>query len=155
MSNIKSSKTHRVQSAHPVKIFLFQLKYQNNVQRPISNRMIMNGHTINPIQRPQTTTSFKPKFLKTEQTLSSPQELDVLDMILQTTPDHYDINKMIEKKKKLEEIYLEKIKYKDGFTKTDATFYRYNLLYGSNSNSILRSYSPKMRPKTAAPKKNL
>lgn len=74
--------------------------------------------------------------------------MDLMYLIMQSSQEKYEQEKVNLKYKTLNKFYEEKQKYINGFTKADEQFYRYNILYGSNSNSILRSYSPKMRPKT-------
>ena len=74
--------------------------------------------------------------------------MDLMYLIMQSSQEKYLQEKVNEKYKTLNKFYEEKQKYINGFTKADEQFYRYNILYGSNSHSILRSYSPKMRPKT-------
>lgn len=101
-------------------------------------------------QRPQT--SFTNNFNKLSVTQrgkkEEKEELDVLFLIMKASPIKYDPNLVNEKSKKLNEYYAEKNKYSQS-TKTDELYYKYNLLYGTKSNELIRSYSPKMRPVSA------
>jgi hypothetical protein len=69
---------------------------------------------------------------------------------MKTSPIKYDLTLVNEKCKKLNSFYAEKTKYQTKMTKTDSTYYKYNLLYGTKSNELIRSYSPKMRPASAS-----
>jgi hypothetical protein len=70
---------------------------------------------------------------------------------MKTSPKKYDQIKVNEKNKKLNKYFSEKNKYSSEImTKTDELYYKYNLLYGTKSNEIIRSYSPKMRPQSAS-----
>ncbi len=68
---------------------------------------------------------------------------------MRKSPVKYDPAKVQEKNKKLTEYYTEKNKY-SSMSRTDELYYRYNLLYGTKSNEIIRSYSPKMRPQSSS-----
>jgi hypothetical protein len=69
---------------------------------------------------------------------------------MKSSPTKYDLNLVNEKCKKMNIFYSEKTKYQKGLSKLDSTYYRYNVLYGSKSNEMIRSYSPKMRPASAS-----
>jgi hypothetical protein len=77
------------------------------------------------------------------------EELEVAFLIMKTSPIKYDLTLVNEKCKKLNSYFADKTKYQTHMTKTDNTYYKYNLLYGTKSNEIIRSYSPKMRPASA------
>ncbi len=69
---------------------------------------------------------------------------------MKSSPVKYDLHLVNEKCKKLNNYYSEKTRYQVGLNKTDSIFYRYNVLYGSKSNELIRSYSPKMRPASSS-----
>jgi Ran GTPase-activating protein (RanGAP) involved in mRNA processing and transport len=68
---------------------------------------------------------------------------------MKTSPVKYDMNLVSEKLKKLNKFYDNK-KLGHSISKTEETYFRYNILYGTKSNEILRAYSPKMRPQSAS-----
>jgi Ran GTPase-activating protein (RanGAP) involved in mRNA processing and transport len=68
---------------------------------------------------------------------------------MKTSPVKYDMNLVSEKLKKLNKFYDTK-KLGSSLSKTEETYFRYNLLYGTKSNEIIRAYSPKMRPQSAS-----
>ena len=78
-------------------------------------------------------------------------DLDVMYLIMKTSPKKYDMNTIHDKMKSLNQYYIGK-KKSHNITKTDELYYKYNILYGTNSNEVLRSYSPKMRPLSSFPK---
>jgi Ran GTPase-activating protein (RanGAP) involved in mRNA processing and transport len=69
---------------------------------------------------------------------------------MKTSPVKYDMNLVSEKMKKMNKIYEGKNKHGAAMSKTEETYYKYNLLYGTKSNEIIRAYSPKMRPMSAS-----
>lgn len=71
--------------------------------------------------------------------------LELINLIMEKSPMKYDLTKLNEKHNKLDKFFTAK-NGSEIMSKTDKLFYKYNLLYGSNSNEIIRSYSPKMRP---------
>ncbi len=81
---------------------------------------------------------------------SNPNEVNVLNLIIQTSPTKYDPNLLNKKLKKLNDIYEEKRKNYSTISRVDELYYKYNILYGTKSNEIIRSYSPKMRPQSAS-----
>jgi hypothetical protein len=78
------------------------------------------------------------------------EELEVAYLIMKTSPIKYDLTLVNEKCKKLNSYFADKTKYQPSMTKTDSVYYKYNLLYGTKSNEIIKSYSPKMRPASAS-----
>lgn len=77
-------------------------------------------------------------------------DLDLIYLIMKNSPQKYDLDKMNSKFKTLNEFYSHKLIEQNKMNKVDSTFYKYNLLYGSNSTNLIRSYSPKMRPESGA-----
>ena len=78
------------------------------------------------------------------------QSNEVINLIIKTSPNKYDPNLLNKKLKKLNDIYEEKRKNYSTISRVDELYYKYNLLYGTKSNQIIRSYSPKMRPQSAS-----
>jgi hypothetical protein len=78
------------------------------------------------------------------------EELEVAFLIMKTSPIKYDLTLVNEKCKKLNSYFADKTKYQTNMSKTDSVYYKYNLLYGTKSNEIIKSYSPKMRPASAS-----
>ncbi len=77
-------------------------------------------------------------------------DLDPLYLMIKNSPTKYDMKSVNEKYRKMSEIYLKKLNYQQEFTKTDEVFFKYNVLYGNKTSNIIRNYSPKMRPNSAA-----
>jgi len=75
---------------------------------------------------------------------------DVLNLIIKASPTKYDSNLLNKKLKKMNEIYEEKRKNYSEISRVDELYFKYNILYGSKSNELIRSYSPKMRPQSAS-----
>jgi hypothetical protein len=100
--------------------------------------------------RPKTSCQVKPLFINNNKIDEEEAKLDLMYLIMQSSTEKFKQEEVNLKYKTLNKFYEEKQKYINGFTKADEQFYRYNILYGSKSHSILRSYSPKMRPKTAS-----
>ena len=100
--------------------------------------------------RPKTSCQVKPLFLNNNNINEEEAKLDMMYLIMQSSSEKYVQEEVNLKYKTLNKFYEEKQKFINGFTKADEQFYRYNILYGSKSHSILRSYSSKMRPKTAS-----
>ena len=82
------------------------------------------------------------------------EETDLLYLIMKASPTGYNVDLVNEKFKKLNDFYKKKQfeERSSNLTKTEATFYRYNVLYGSKCGALLRSYSPKMRPESVSQK---
>lgn len=71
--------------------------------------------------------------------------MNMLSLIIQSNPSQFDIqsikNKMVQLKKMTLPLYL---------NHSNHLFYRYNVLYGSKSSNLIRTYSPKLRPRSAS-----
>ncbi len=73
---------------------------------------------------------------------------------MKSSPSRYNVDLLNEKFKKLNDFFKKKQfeERNSNLTKTEATFYRYNVLYGTKCGNLLRSYSPKMRPESVTQK---
>ena len=108
-------------------------------------------NTINNRFRPKT--SFQKGklnlFSKNEE-----QKLDVLNLIIETNPNQYNSKKIKKKFRAINPLFLrgteENLKRPNFSINTEEVFYKYNLLYGNNTNNLIRTYSPKMRPMSAS-----
>ena len=82
------------------------------------------------------------------------EDTDLLYLIMKASPIKYNVDLVNEKFKKLNDYYKKKQfeERNSNLTKTEATFYRYNVLYGTKCGALLRSYSPKMRPESVSQK---
>lgn len=76
-----------------------------------------------------------------------PEKLDVLNLILKNNPNQYDLNAI---EKKMLNLNQSLMNQNTALSPTDKLFYRYNVLYGAKSNNLIRTYSPKLRPKSAS-----
>lgn len=85
---------------------------------------------------------YKPKLLNPNQE----EDLDLVYLIMKNSPQKYDLDKLNEKFKSINNFYKRKVDFDNQLNKIDSTYYKYNLLYGSNAVNLIRSYSPKMRP---------
>ena len=82
------------------------------------------------------------------------EKLDVLNLIIETNPNQYNSRKIKKKFKAINPLFLrgteENLKRPNFAINTEEVFYKYNLLYGNNTNNLIRTYSPKMRPMSAS-----
>ena len=82
--------------------------------------------------------------------------LNILDLMIESNPYQYNYKKIKEKYKQITPLYLNNKKSNfvlpnmSKYTKN--VLYKYNLLYGNNSQNLIRTYSPKMRPKSSSVK---
>ena len=80
--------------------------------------------------------------------------LDVLNLIIETNPIQYNSKKIGKKLKAINPLFTkgtdENLKRPHYNINTEEVFYKYNLLYGNNTTNLIRTYSPKMRPKSAS-----
>ena len=85
---------------------------------------------------------------------SKDAKLDVLNLIIETNPKKYNLDKIGTKIKEINPMFTEGSFYslqRPKFSKnTKETYYKYNILYGSETNNIIRTYSPKMRPMSSS-----
>ena len=81
---------------------------------------------------------------------NSTSKLDILNLIIETNPEKYNLQKIEKKIKQINPIFTKKISFTNPEPKynesTKKKLYKYNILYGSNSQNLIRTYSPKMRP---------
>lgn len=87
-------------------------------------------------------------------------KLDVLNLIIETNPSKYNLNKLGKKIREINPIYSAtsaSSHYTSATSfpsllnkKTEEVYYKYNVLYGSNTTNLIRTYSPKMRPMSAS-----
>ena len=106
---------------------------------------------------------FKPPLPSSMETISkitlfkksnSTSKLDLLNLVIETNPDKYNLTKIEKKIKEINPIFIQKISFVNPEPKysenTKKMLYKYNILYGSNSNNIIRTYSTKMRPNSTS-----
>ena len=106
---------------------------------------------------------FKPPLPSSMETISkitlfkksnSTSKLDLLNLVIETNPDKYNLTKIEKKIKEINPIFNQKISFVNPEPKysenTKKMLYKYNILYGSNSNNIIRTYSTKMRPNSTS-----
>ena len=74
-----------------------------------------------------------------------PPNLDVLQLIIKNNPEHYNYDLLAKKMDIMNKKYLNK-----SISNTDKKYYNYNILYGSKSNNIIETYSPKLRPRSSS-----
>ena len=84
----------------------------------------------------------------------SNQNLDVLNLIIKSNPNQYNYQKISKKSIAINPLFIrgteENLKRPNFNKNTEEVFYKYNLLYGSDTTNIIRTYSPKMRPMSAS-----
>lgn len=76
-------------------------------------------------------------------------DLDLIFLIMKNSPQKYDLDKVNYKFKTLNQHFSHKL-FDNRMDKVDSTFYKYNLLYGTNAVNLIKSYSQKMRPDSSA-----
>lgn len=87
-------------------------------------------------------------------------KLDVLNLIIETNPSKYNLSKLGKKIKEINPLYSgtslsTKYSAHSQFPsllnkKTEEVYYKYNVLYGTNTTNLIRTYSPKMRPMSSS-----
>ncbi len=75
-----------------------------------------------------------------------PNELNLLNLIIKNSPEHYDYTLLKQKMGKLKK-YLKNRVLNNNIEKQ---YYKYNILYGYKSNNIITTYSPKLRPNSSS-----
>ena len=82
------------------------------------------------------------------------QDLDIINLMIKSCPNQYNQKKITKKKIIINPLYIrgteENLKRPNFNQNTEKVFYKYNLLYGSNTNNLIRAYSPKMRPMSSS-----
>ena len=141
-----SSNPFKIQSKKSLQLRLNSALNNNKFEQP--KRL----HTISTYNRPRTTLlqiNKKNIFAK-----GLEENLDVLKLIIETNPNQYNSLKIQKKIKKINPLFQrgteENLKRPNFSKNTEEVFYKYNLLYGSNTTNIIRTYSPKMRPMSAS-----
>ena len=130
-NNSKKKKNESVNSSPSISIF----NCQNSMNKRPETSLLTNLKTVN--------------FFKGKN-----KELNLLNLIIESNPIKINKNKL---KKKIKEInpLFSKVNSVNNINnnnmtkydkKTEEKLYKYNILYGSYSNNIIRTYSPKMRP---------
>ena len=85
---------------------------------------------------------------------NSKTNLDVLNLIIKSNPSQYNYQKISKKSLAINPLFMrgtdENLKRPNFNKNTEEVFYKYNLLYGSDTTNIIRTYSPKMRPMSSS-----
>ena len=85
---------------------------------------------------------------------NSTNNLDVLNLIIKSNPSQYNYQKISKKSLAINPLFMrgtdENLKRPNFNKNTEEVFYKYNLLYGSDTTNIIRTYSPKMRPMSSS-----
>ena len=81
--------------------------------------------------------------------------LNILNLMIENNPLQYNYKKIEEKAKQINPMF--NIENRNPMLKnlninTQSVLYRYNILYGNNTQNIIRTYSPKMRPMSSSVK---
>ena len=74
--------------------------------------------------------NYKAKFIN-----GNKDDLDLVYLIMKYSPKKYDLDKLNEKFKIVNKHFSHKLTSKENMSKLDSTYYKYNILYGSNSSS--------------------
>ena len=99
--------------------------------------------------RPQTSTFSSNLFSKSEN-----ENMDYLNLIINSNPNQFNRGMIKKKMKQINDMYIigtDKNKQRPKLSyKTEETFYNYNVLYGSKTQNLIRTYSPKMHPQSSS-----
>ena len=113
-----------------------------------------NINNINKTQMDRPKTSFRQMNLKNIFSKTSDNNLDVINLIIETNPNQYNYKKVNQKIKTINPLFKrgteQNLKRPPYSKNTEEVFYKYNLLYGNTSSNLIRTYSPKMRPMSAS-----
>jgi len=96
------------------------------------------------------------RFLKEKSNIfaKSNENLDLLNLIIKSSPNQYNQKKINKKIVVINPLYIrgteENLKRPNFNPNTEKVFYKYNLLYGNNTSNLIRTYSPKMRPMSSS-----
>ena len=139
-----SSNPFKIQSKKSLQLRLNSALNNNKFEQP---KRLHTIYTISTYNRPRTT-------LLQINKKGVEANLDVLQLIIETNPNQYNSLKIQKKIKKINPLFQrgteENLKRPNFSKNTEEVFYKYNLLYGSNTTNIIRTYSPKMRPMSAS-----
>ena len=142
--------THRPFSSNAFKAkhfrkMVLKMKYINNVQIPKINLT----YSKSPHE-----TAYHLKKSTSDIIYKSNENLDLLNLMIKSSPNQYNTKKINKKLMVLNPLYIrgteENLKRPNFNQNTEKVFYKYNLLYGSNTNNLIRAYSPKMRPMSSS-----
>ena len=144
--------SHRPFSSNPIK--------SNNFKKNKFMMKVLSHHEIpsinNSFLRARPKTSFRLLKEKSDIFPNRNDNLDVLNLMIKSSPNQYDPKKINKKKMIINPLYIlgtEQNLKRPNFNKnTEKVFYKYNLLYGNNTNNLIRTYSPKMRPMSSSVK---
>ena len=143
-------KSHRPFSSNafkgkPVKRKLHIIKALSN------NNFQINDNTFTK-NRPKTSL----KLLKEKSNIfaKSNDNLDLINLMIKSSPNQYNPKRIHKKIVVINPLYIrgtdENLKRPNFNQNTEKVFYKYNLLYGNNTNNLIRTYSPKMRPMSSS-----
>ena len=131
------------------------LKYNNSAEKLPS--LNLNNNSINNSNNTflyRTQSSFNE--IKENNILkkNKSENLKVLNLIIESNPNQYNNKKINQKLMAINPLFKrgteENLKRPLFSPNTEETFYKYNLLYGNNTTNIIRTYSPKMKPKSSS-----
>ena len=133
--------------------------FQNNklpkrkiMMKVFSNDKLPKMNNTFTRKRPNTTLRLLKE--KSDILAKSNENLDLLNLMIKSSPNQYNPKKINKKKIIINPLYIrgteENLKRPNFNKNTEKVFYKYNLLYGSDSNNLIRTYSPKMRPMSSS-----
>ena len=108
----------------------------------------------NTFTRPRPKTTLRLLKEKSDIFSKGNENLNLLNLMIKSSPNQYNPKKINKKKIIINPLYIrgteENLKRPNFNENTEKVFYKYNLLYGSDSNNLIRTYSPKMRPMSSS-----
>ena len=129
-----------------------------NIHKKLKIMKILSNANLpklnNTVSKSRPTTSLR--LLKENSNIyaKSNDNLDVLNLMIKSNPNQYNQEKINKKLILLNPLFLrgteENLKRPNFNENTEKVFYKYNLLYVSNTNNLIRTYSPKMRPMSSS-----
>ena len=85
---------------------------------------------------------------------NSNKKFDILNLIIENNPNKYDVKKLKNKMKEINNLYSTNLKESFHLPKTsrrvEEQFYKYNILYGHNSSNLITTYSTKLSPMSSS-----
>ena len=143
-TNIKKNNTKKKLRIMTACLSASELHLSNN------NKYNSKNSFKKSLSRPNTSLSSKITKLNLFSKSKSNSELDALSLIIDSNPNQYNSIKITEKMKKINSLFSrgseENLSRPRLSENTYEIFYKYNLLYGSNSQNLITTYSPKMSP---------
>ena len=145
IKKIKPKKS-RINSARSISAS--KLNFKNaRPQTSINSQILIKKHILNK--------SNNNNYINKSEIENKNINLNLLNLMIESNPRQYNFKKIKQKVKEINPITSLKNKniiLPNMSKNTQNVLFKYNILYGNNSQNIIKTYSPKMRPKSSSVK---